>query len=553
MEKVLQIRKNDAFLKDQGISFIDTLLDSGMITFDQLHIAKIEHLKSGKPLDTLLVDLGFLSDQLLIETKSSLAGYLKFDMQKTLIDRKLLRILPRHDAETLRILPLYHAEYDFHVAVCDPEDLRIFDRLRALYKGISHFTVYIATPAELFKAIDQYYGYKRSLGGLLQACDDRTSSDLQSHETAGVPFLQALFVDAVKQRASDIHFEPEDKFVCIRYRIDGVLRQICAFHQQYWSMLCVRLKIISGLNIAESRLPQDGRFSLNVCGRDVDFRASSLPTQHGENIVIRILDKRSSLQPLEELGLTALQTEKIKNLLQTPDGVFIITGPTGSGKTTTLYSMLHYLSAASVNIMTLEDPIEYALPHIRQVEIQDPGGITFAEGVRAILRQDPDIIFIGEIRDEATAKMAIRASMTGHLVFTTLHTQDVFGVFPRLFDLGLTPRFLEGNLKGILSQRLLRKLCPECKKRTISDNRMIFMAKGCETCSYTGYWGRTSVAEILPITEDIEELIGRQSTTLELKRYVQTQGFQTLVQETLAKVYAGETSLEEMHRVIGRA
>lgn len=551
MTKALKIKGNSDFLTDQRASFIDTLLDLGIITDDQLHVAKIERLKSGKPIDTLLVESGFLSDRLMAEVKAKVAGYLTFDAQKTLVDRKLLKTLPRQEAETLKILPLYQVGEDFHIAVCDPEDLKIFDRLKSLYKRITHFVIYVSTPAELLNAIDEHYGHHLSLKELLQAYDDPVLSGSQSRDTLAVHFLQALFVDAVKRRASDIHFEPESRFVCVRYRIDGVLRQICAFHWQYWPMLCVRLKILSGLNIAESRLPQDGRFSLTISGREVDLRVSSLPTNHGENIVIRILDKLYSLKPLDKLGLTAAQTEQVKKLVATPEGIFIVTGPTGSGKTTTLYSMLRYLSTASVNIMTLEDPVEYELPHIRQTEIQEPAGLGFAEGIRAILRQDPDIIFVGEIRDEPTAKMAIRASMTGHLVLTTLHTQDVFGVFPRLLDLGLTPRLLEGNIRGILAQRLLRKLCPECKQRTISNNRMIFIARGCDACAYTGYLGRTSIAEILPITEEIEELIERQATSLEFKRVAQDKGFQSLKRGALEKVYAGETSFEEMQRVVG--
>jgi type II secretory ATPase GspE/PulE/Tfp pilus assembly ATPase PilB-like protein len=553
MDKALKFNNNKEYKPSHNISFIDMLLDLGAITVDQLHIAKIEHLKTGKPLDTLLVELGFLSDRLVTEAKAKVGGYLNFNSQKTFLDAKTLENFPRAEAESLKVLPLYYKGNDLHVAVCDPEDLKIFDRLRLFYKDIDRFVIHISTPVELLKAIDDGYSHQvLSLKKLIQTYDDAVPLASQSREKITTHFLHALLIDAIKQQASDIHLEPEEKFVCIRYRIDGVLRQICAFHQQYWSLLCVRLKILSGLNIAESRLPQDGRFSLNVSGREVDLRVSTLPTKHGENIVIRILDKHYSLRSLEDLGLTVEQKEQVIDILKTPEGIFIVTGPTGSGKTTTLYSMLRYLSVSSVNIMTLEDPLEYDLPHVRQVEIQEHGGITFSEGVRAILRQDPDIIFIGEIRDISTAQMAVRASMTGHLVFSTFHTQDVFGVFPRLFDLGITPRLLEGNIKGILAQRLLRRLCNNCKKRTIVDNHIVFMAKGCEVCSYAGYLGRTAVAEILCINEEIEVLIQRQASTAELRKFAQKQGFQPLRKAAFEKVYKGETSLEELYRILGK-
>ena len=553
MEKTLKVERSPIVLPAREGSFIDALLRDGILTPDQLHIAHIERLQSSKPLDVLLVEMGFLSSRLMVEAKAKATGYEKFDPQKNFIDIKLLKKLPRQEAESLKVLPLYEEGETLHVAACDPDDIRLFDRLKRFYPGACHFHVSLGTPEEILKALDDHYGHALSLKELLQTYDDPSLPHAQSRETIGVRFLQALFVDAVKQGASDIHFEPEERFVGIRYRLDGVLKKICAFHKQYWPMLCVRLKIMSEINIAESRLPQDGRFHFTVLGRDIDVRLSSLPSRHGENIVLRLLDKHFLLKTIEDLGLSPRHLQKLRPLLKIPEGLVIVTGPTGSGKTTTLYSMVQSLSLHSLNVMTLEDPIEYTLPALRQTEIQEPGGLTFPQGLRAILRQDPDVILVGEIRDELTARMALRASMTGHLVLTTVHAHDVFGVFPRLFDLGLTPPLLQGNLKGIISQRLLRKLCSACKKRTIIENRLLFAARGCPLCAHTGYKGRLMIAEILLMTEELEALLSLSTTAFDLKKHAHTQGFESLKKAALERVHKGETSLEEMERVIGNA
>ncbi|MGI4851583.1 MAG: GspE/PulE family protein [Janthinobacterium lividum] len=361
MLEALKNEKNLAFLPQLNFSLLEKLITSGAITSDQLQIAKIENEKTGRPLDALLVELGFISDQLMVDIQSKHKGYVNFNPQKTLLDISLLKRLSQDKATTFKVLPLFLTKGVMHVAVCDPEDIRLFDYLTQCYENITDFKIYIATPAVLLETIDRYYGQEFPLENLLKSFNmSQTSSN--TIENVGVQFLQAILMDAVKQKASDIHFEPEEKFIRLRYRIDGVLKQIHAFHHNLWPSLTVRLKILSHLNIAESRMPQDGRFNLNVLGREVDLRVSTLPTHYGENIVIRILDKLYSLKSLEDLGLNEDQCEKVKNLLAHPEGIIIVTGPTGSGKTTTLYSMLQYLSMTSLNIMTLEEPIEYKLP-----------------------------------------------------------------------------------------------------------------------------------------------------------------------------------------------
>ncbi len=364
-------------------------------------------------------------------------------------------------------------------------------------------------------------------------------------------------MDAVKREASDIHFEPEGAFMRLRYRIDGILSQICTLHTTYWPAICVRLKVMSNMNIAESRRPQNGRMTFYVGSREIDLRVASHPTVHGENIVVRILDKNRSLLSLDELGYSEDVICQIKKALQRPEGIFIITGPTGCGKTTSLYSMLSHISTLQLNIMTLEEPVEYQLPLIRQSDVRDQGGMDFTEGVRSILRQDPDIILIGEIRDSSTAQMALRAAMTGHQVFSTLHTNDALGSLPRLIDLGLTRPMLAGNVMAVVAQRLVRKLCSLCKRETkmspyeaillgLKTPHRLFSSKGCEICRGTGYRGRLAIAEILVFDPELDELLISTSSRTPLKTLAQKKGYIPMEQDARHRVLNGDTSLEEV-------
>jgi type II secretory ATPase GspE/PulE/Tfp pilus assembly ATPase PilB-like protein len=316
--------------------------------------------------------------------------------------------------------------------------------------------------------------------------------------------------DAVKRESSDIHFEPEHAFLRIRYRIDGVLEQIRSLHKTYWPGILVRLKVLSGMNIAETRAPQDGRMSLTLNGRPIDFRVSSQPGIHGENLVLRILDREKSIMPLEQMGFTTDALRELQLMMARPEGILVVTGPTGSGKTTTLYSMLSHLNNETVNIMTLEDPVEYPVTLMRQSSVNETLKLDFANGIRSIMRQDPDIILVGEIRDKDTAEMAFRAAMTGHQVFTTLHTNSALGVFPRLMDIGIQPGILSGNIIGVVAQRLVRKLCSHCREAYTPDEDesrilgvdpaqppQIYRAAGCPACGNKGYRGRLALIELL--------------------------------------------------------
>jgi type II secretory ATPase GspE/PulE/Tfp pilus assembly ATPase PilB-like protein len=541
----------------------DFLLEKGVLSQDQIHVILIEQQKSQKEFTTLLVDLGFVSEKVLSDLLMQAGSLETWDLSNTILDPSLITRLPRNVALKLKALPINIRDENLIVAMVNPFDILSLDQVRPYFPSITSLIPILCTEAALLNAIDLYHEQKLCLEELLKDLE-KESSVLDEPSHATIRLINTLLLDAVKKRASDIHFEPEDVFVRIRYRIDGHLNQVMTFHRQFWSSLCVRLKIISNLNIAESRRPQNGRFSLRVNGREVDFRVSIHPTVHGENIVVRILDKVYSLLPLESLGYRSEDIYHLKKALQKPEGVIIITGPTGCGKTTTLYSLLSYISRPEINIMTLEQPVEYQLPWIRQTEILENCDIGFAEGVRSILRQDPDVILIGEIRDPDTAQMALRASMTGHQVYTTVHTNDALGVFPRLLDLGVEPGVLSTNLITVISQRLLRKLCPMCKNKLSLEpvaKKMLlrhfqkslsylFEPRGCQLCHYTGYHGRFAIAEILVIDEELGNLISEKCPTSELKQIAYTKGFIPLRQKAFDVLKEGITSLEEIQKVI---
>jgi general secretion pathway protein E/type IV pilus assembly protein PilB len=370
-------------------------------------------------------------------------------------------------------------------------------------------------------------------------------------------------MDAVKRNASDIHFEPEQAFLRVRYRIDGVLQQIRSLHKTFWPGIVVRLKVISGMDIAEIRAPQDGRLQIHIGGRPIDFRVSSHPTIHGENIVLRVLDREKSIIPLARMGLREEALDELKLMMQRPEGIVIVTGPTGSGKTTTLYSLLAHQNTEAVNIMTLEDPVEYPVNLMRQTSVAEVNKVDFANGIRSIMRQDPDIILVGEIRDHDTATMAFRAAMTGHQVFSTLHTNSALGAFPRLLDIGILPDIMAGNIIGVVAQRLVRTLCVHCKEpytpselecRQMQLNARkkltIFRPKGCESCNKVGYRGRMAIIELLRIDHDLDALISRRAHIDELRSLAFSKGLVSLADDGVRRVLEGKTSLAEVMRVV---
>lgn len=545
---------------------LEKLLTLGLVNNDQAQIALTEHRHTGTPLEVILIDLGFITEYTLTALMAELSGIQQLSLRETVLDVDLVRQVPRTVAENFLAIPVSQTNHNVILAMADVDDVTAYDQVRRYLPAGLEVRRVVASRADILEAVQGYYGFEMSLGGLLREIEQNQAllncTERNGLENPTVRFVNALILDAVKKGASDIHCEPEGAFVRIRYRMDGLLQAVCAFHKTYWPALCVRLKVMAEMNIAESRRPQNGRFSCGVMGREVDFRVSSHPTVYGENLVIRILDKSRSLMRLQELGYTPFVTEKLQKCLERPSGLIILTGPTGSGKTTALYSMLSLISSDQVNVMTLEEPVEYRLPLIRQTDIREKIGFTFAEGVRSILRQDPDIILIGEIRDGPTAQMALRAAMTGHQVFTTLHTQDTLGSIHRLLDLGISPALLVGNIVGVVAQRLLRLLCPQCKKsRKVTPQEAVFLKVSlktmicspgfCETCQGKGYLGRTAVAEILLFDEKLDNLILEGASRQKMKTHARSQGFLSLFEDGVSRVLKEETSFEEVRRVIG--
>jgi general secretion pathway protein E/type IV pilus assembly protein PilB len=548
------------------------LITQGILSEDQLRIALLEQMKSNQPVGKLLVSLGFVSEATLRDALSESLGKQSIDLSHAIVDPAALRLVPRELAKRHRLLPLDYDEggQQLTLAVCDHNDIVALDKVRALLPDGAEIETLLAGESEIDRAIDQYYGYEMSIDGILQEIETgeidwaslQASTDEYSQPV--VRLIDSILTDAVKRDASDIHFEPEQNFLRIRYRIDGILRQIRSLHKSYWPAMAVRVKVMSSMNIAETRAPQDGRIHLTLSGRKIDFRAASQPTIHGENIVLRILDRQKGIVPLESIGLADDHIDQLKLMIARPEGIVLVTGPTGSGKTTTLYSVLNHLNSEGINIMTLEDPVEYPMAQIRQTSIAESAKLDFANGIRSIMRQDPDVILVGEIRDHDTAVMAFRAAMTGHQVHSTLHTNSALGAIPRLLDIGILPDILAGNIIGVIAQRLVRRLCPACKRPytaeahevrlfdfSADDERpTLYRPTGCEKCEFQGYKGRLAIMELLRMTGDLDELIARRATLRELRQVAERQGFRSLADDGLKRVLDGSTSLEELGRVV---
>jgi type II secretory ATPase GspE/PulE/Tfp pilus assembly ATPase PilB-like protein len=550
----------------------ELLVSKGVVSEDQVRIALIEQKRSREHLGKILVRLGFATEAIIRDVLGGALGYDSVDLSKVVVDADVVKLIPKEVARRYRMLALTYAEEErmLTVAMVDPYNVIALDQVRAQLGGDVEVKALLAGEAEINKGIDQFYGFELSVDGILQEIEtgevDYQSLEVESDEYSQpvVRLVNALLSDAVKRGASDIHFEPEHDFLRIRYRIDGVLRQIRSLHRNYWAAIAVRLKVMAGMNIAEMRAPQDGRISLQVSGHAVDFRTSSLPTTFGENIVLRVLDRQKGIVPLDGLGLSESALTTLKLMMARPEGIILVTGPTGSGKTTTLYSMLNHLNSEMVNIMTLEDPVEYPMEMIRQTSVSDAVRLTFASGIRSLMRQDPDIILVGEIRDEETAEMAFRAAMTGHQVFSTLHTNSAIGVIPRLLEIGILPDIISGNIIGVIGQRLVRKLCVHCKQvyspsklegqilrlGSRSEAPPIYRAAGCHKCDRSGYKGRLSLMELLRFDSQLDELVARKATMRELTAEARAKGFTTLAEDGIRRVLEGVTSMDEISRVM---
>jgi len=550
----------------------DVLLQKGLVSDDQLRIALMEQKARNEPLGKVLVSLGFVTEATLRDALGEALAQESIDLTTVLPDAEAIALVPLEVAKRYLVVPISYQRdaQRLTLAMADTFNVVAVDQITALLGIQSEVQPVLAGEAEIAHAIDQFYGFEFSIDGILHEIEtgviDQQSLLAGNNEYSHplVRLVDALIADAVKQGASDIHFEPEQGFLRIRYRVDGVLRQVRSLHRKYWSAIAVRLKVIASLNIAETRAPQDGRITLSLYGRTIDFRVSSLPTLYGENIVLRVLDRQKGIIPMEKLGLTDEAFTTLQLMMARPEGIILVTGPTGSGKTTTLYSILNAINTEQVNIMTLEDPVEYPMMGIRQSAVNEAAKLDFANGIRAMMRQDPDVILVGEIRDQETAEMALRAAMTGHQVYSTLHTNSALGAVPRLLDLGLHPDILAGNIVGVVAQRLVRKLCTYCRepyeagdfeRRLLGSDAPVgsatlWQAKGCARCHHQGYRGRLALMEVLKFDEEMDELLARRATARELLSTALAKGFRTLADDGVRRALEGMTSLDEVSRVV---
>ena len=547
------------------------LIDKGVISEDQLRIALQEQGKSHQPLGRLLVRLGFLSDATIRDVLSENLDQESIDLATVIVDPAALALIPKEVARRYQLLPLSvdQAGCILTLAIADPGNIIALDQVRALLRDEYRLVTQLASESDILRGIDQYYGFELSIDGILHEIEpgemeyQAQQSGVNEFSQPVVRLIDALLTEAVQHGASDIHFEPENSFLRIRYRIDGVLRQVRSLHKSFWPAMVVRLKVMGNMNIAETRAPQDGRISLRLSGRPIDFRVASHPTTHGENLVLRILDRQKGIVPLDQLGLDDAALEMLMAIIAKPEGIVLVTGPTGSGKTTTLYSVLNHANTESVNIMTLEDPVEYPMAIIRQTSINEAAKLDFANGIRSMMRQDPDIILVGEIRDHPTAEMAFRAAMTGHQVYATLHTNSAIGAIPRLLDIGILPDIMAGNIIGIVAQRLVRVLCKECKSSyppDASERKLLgisadqditlYRSAGCDACHYQGYRGRFAIMELLNMDRDMDDLVSHRASARQIREAALAKGFRPLATDGIRRILQGVTSLAEVSRVV---
>lgn len=565
------------------LSLTDVLRKEGFITEDDLKKAKQHQRNNGGLLSYVLVKLGLVTEEQIVVGLAEQLGIPHMKLTHYKLDPEVVELLPERIIRKEKVIPLSQSGNTLTVATADPLNVLIIDDLKAL-TGCNIQTI-VATPSEIEQVVGDYYSTKASMNldkliaqseketeTAVEVVRDEQSVDLdqlikEAEEAPIIRIANLILSRAIRERASDIHLEPLEKKVAIRYRIDGTLYPILTLPKGVQDAVISRIKIISEMDIAEHRLPQDGRFRVRAHNRDVDFRVSTIPTRFGEKVVLRLLDKAQlSGLTIDRLGLEENVLEKYQKAIQQPYGMIVLTGPTSCGKSTSLYAAIRAINSPDKNILTIEDPVEYEAEGINQVQIYEKIGLTFARALRSFLRQDPDIIMLGEMRDLETADIGIKAALTGHLLFTTLHTNDAAGAIIRLVNMGVEPFLISGALTFVGAQRLMRKVCRNCahsyhpskrllKQLEIEDqvdsNLVLYRAKGCRICNNTGYRGRMAVMEALEIDDDIKELTLRKVPELKIKETAISNGMIPLKKNALAKVIRGDTTLEELARVAG--
>lgn len=540
----------------------DLLVENGIISEEQLQEALVDQRKTKRKLGDLLISQGYITEQQLIEVLEFQLGIPHVSLHKYHIDPAITQIIPESMAKRYQVLPFLKEGGKLMVAMADPLDYFAIEDLR-MSTGF-RIEPAISTRDELQRAIARHYGMRDSMNQMLielPTQEEITETEITDEDSPIVRLVNQMIQQAVQLRASDIHVDPGENNLLIRYRIDGTLRTERLIPKQMQGFITARLKIMARLNIAERRLPQDGRIKMQFDYKMIDIRVSSLPTMHGEKIVLRLLDLSTGIKAVDTLGFSEGNAASFKEMIGRPYGIMLITGPTGSGKTTTLYSALSQLNQETVNIITVEDPVEYQLEGINQVHVNPAIGLTFAAGLRSILRQDPNIVMVGEIRDTETAEIAVRASLTGHLVLSTLHTNDAVSSISRLRDMGVEPYLIASSLIGVVAQRLVRKICTDCKETYKPSQQEAIMLEryglrtdilhrgsGCGSCNSTGYRGRLAIHEVLIIDDQMRQLVTDSASVEELRSAAKSRGLVQLMEDGLLKVSQGMTTLQEVLR-----
>lgn len=560
-------------------SIIDILLEQQAINQQQAEKVKQEAVSSGKSLEEIAQRLNFAKPEQIAKAKATLYSTPFITIGERAVSPDVLNLIPEPVARRYKVFPFDFNGQDntLSVVMTDPLDLQVIEFLEQ--KSGKRIKPFMGLEQDIQAAIDDRYMH--SLGAEVSAALKETEKSqiktIQAEKIgevireAPIAKIVSTFLEfAIRNKASDIHIEPQEGRTRVRYRIDGILHEKLALPRSVHDAVVSRIKILSNMKIDEKRIPQDGRFNYRLGQEEVDLRVSTLPTVYGEKIVMRLLKKTGGIPTLDQLGLRGTAYKRTQESIARPHGVVLITGPTGSGKTTTLYSILSTLNTTKVNILTLEDPVEYQIPGINQVQINPAAGLTFAAGLRSFLRQDPNIILVGEVRDKETAELAIQAALTGHLVFSTLHTNNAAGALPRLRDMGAEPFLIASTLNTVMGQRIVRKICASCKEEYAADPKIItsmkqvlgpalsqnfqntvnlYRGKGCTACSNTGYLGRIGIFEVLPITDPIGKLILEQASSPELEKQAVVEGMITMKQDGYLKVFEGMTTIEEVLRV----
>ncbi|MDD5560680.1 MAG: ATPase, T2SS/T4P/T4SS family [Candidatus Omnitrophica bacterium] len=547
------------------MEIIDLLLKQNLITQVQVEKARDEVKRTGMKLEKALEKLGFITEEDIAEAKANASGFLYMNLEDYVIDAELTKLIPESVANKYKAVPLFKIMDTLTVGMVDPSDIQALDHILRISKVGSVDPVLVSSKS-IEKVLDFYYGQGNSVEEIVKAIEnkkllvDKGGLVEVAEEPPIIKLVNILISDAVKDRVSDIHIEPEIEVLRVRYRIDGILHEVHSLPKKLQNAVISRVKILAEMDIAESRRPQDGKISVKLENKDLDIRVSTFPTVHGENVVMRLLDRSSILLGLKDLGFTENNLETFSKMILQPNGIILVTGPTGSGKTTTLYSALSTISSMEKNIITIEDPVEYELPLIRQTQVNPKADITFANGLRSILRQDPDVIMVGEVRDKETAEVAIQASLTGHLVFSTLHTNDAPSSLTRLIDMGLEPFLISSSLILVVAQRLVRKICPKCKEEYyptpaalrdlgLDINTVFCRGRGCPACKNTGFVGRIGIFEILVLNEAIRKMVEEKNSADAIKKKAIEQGMKSLREDGLEKARVGLTTIEEILRV----